>query len=274
MSTLALPAREADARALWWLVALALPVSLALSVGVGLGLMNWVGCPHLSPTLGAGGAALAVLLLGGLASSLVGNLLHARKSIALAEQASVEVEDEQRLQEVARIAASFGVAPPTLRAVVMDAPLAFSVNGAAPSIVVSTWVFDRLSAAEWEALLAHELAHLRRGDRLVRWLGCWLLGAVRFAPGSQAVWRRLEAATEDAADQAAVTTLGHGEALHTARQKFLAAQEASDSEVEIVKAMRPHPAAHQLALVVLGLVAVLPLVPLVAVPLCAAYCAR
>lgn len=274
MSTLVLSGREAEARALWWLVALALPVSLALSVGVGLGLMNWVGCRHLSPTLGTGGGAIAVLLLGALTSSLVGNLLHARKSIALAEQASVEVDDEERVQDVARIAASFGVAPPTLRAVVLDAPLAFSVNGATPAIVVSTWVFDHLTRPEWQALLAHELAHLRHGDRLVRWLGCWLLGAVRFAPGSKAVWQRLEAATEDAADQAAASTVGHGDALRSARQKFLAAQEARDGGLELEKVLNPHPAAHQLALITLGLVAALPLVPLVAVPLCAAYCGR
>lgn len=268
-----LPRPDAETRSLWGLIWLGLPVSLALTAGIGLGYMSWAGCQHLAPTLGALGAAVAVLLSGALVASLVGNVLKARRAIDAVDRASVAVEDPERLGQVAHLARQLGVEPPELRAVVLDTPVAFSLMGQPAAIVVSTWVFDTLNDAEWHALIAHELAHLRNGDRLVRWLGCWLLGAVKLVPGSRAAWQRLDAAVEDSADQAAVSVLGDESALRSARQKFLSAQGVHEPLSELAAVLEPWPMSRQLAVATLGLVATMPVLPLVIVPMCMAFCA-
>ena len=160
---------------------------------------------------------------------------------------------------------------PALRAVVHEAPLAFCVMSREPAIVVSTWVFDRLSDAEFEAVVAHELAHLRPGDRAVRWAGAWVREALKRTPGIHRAWQRLDDANEDAADRAAIALLGDDTALVAARRKFRAAQGAPDDA--LTQALAPWSAPRQWAIAALGLVASLPLVPFVVVPLCTAICA-
>jgi hypothetical protein len=112
---------------------------------------------------------------------------------------------------------------------------------------------------------------MRRSDRWVRWLGAWLYGAWKGMPGSFAAWRQLDDATEEAADQAAIGLLGADAALNSARRKFLAAQPSSADA--LTRAVTPWTPSRRLAVAALGLVAVLPAVPLVVVPLCSAVCA-
>ncbi|MNX70499.1 heat shock protein HtpX [compost metagenome] len=254
------------------LATLGLPVSLLLATGLGAGLMAYAGCQHTSPTLGFAGGGLAVLSAGGLCASLVGNLLRARRSRKLADRISVEVPDEERLAVIGRLALRLGVPVPTLRAVVLDAPLAFSVLDTPPSIVVSTWTFDHLDDREWEALVAHELAHMRRGDRLYRWFGSLFWRAVQGVPGARGAWQQLDTAMEDAADRAASEVLGNDEALSSARRKFLEAEGANAPADKLIKALEPTPLPLQLAIASLGLVATLPLLPFVIVPLCMRFC--
>jgi beta-lactamase regulating signal transducer with metallopeptidase domain len=248
-----------------------LPVCAALAFALGLGLLGWVGCTYISPTVAGIAASLAVVLLGALVSSLVVNLRHARKAIGLAAQVATDIRDPGRLADVAAIAGALGTAPPILRVVPLDAPVAFTVQATVPAIVVSTWVLEQLDPGEWRAVIAHELAHLRRGDRLVRWTGCWLLGASRLIPGSQAAWRRLEHATEAAADEAAAT-LEEPASLASARRKFGGAQAASPAELAM--AWAPATRSSRWAAACVGLVFSLPLVPFALVPLCAMVCER
>jgi Zn-dependent protease with chaperone function len=253
------------------LAALGLPVSLLLATGLGVGMMAYAGCQHTSPTLGIVGSVVALASAGGLSSSLVGNLLRARRSRRLADKASVEVDDPERLAVIERLAHRLGVSVPSLRAVVLDAPLAFSVLDNPSSIVVSTWTFERLDDREWEALVAHELAHMRRGDRLYRWFGSLFWRAVRGVPGAHGAWQQLDTAMEEEADRSAGELLGTDEALRSARQKFIdAGSQAPDPA--LAKALAPPAMPMQLAIAGLGLVAALPLVPFVAVPLCMRLC--
>jgi Zn-dependent protease with chaperone function len=264
-------APSVGARALWGVVALALPVSVSLTLGLGLGLMSLAGCAHLSPTLGAVGATVALLLVGALGASLVSHCHLARQARERVEQASVEIDDPDRLETLSRLAERLGAPCPSLRAIVSDTPVAFSLLGTPPAIVVSTWVFETLDPAEWNALVAHELAHLRRADRWVRWTGHWLLGASRLLPGAHATWRRIDAASEAAADQAAIAATGNTEAIASARAKFRAVG-FDTPPASLQDAFAPLPTSERAAVTALGLLAVLPLVPLVVVPMCMAIC--
>jgi heat shock protein HtpX len=60
------------------------------------------------------------------------------------------------------------VQTPTLLLAELPAPNAFAIGGGAGAIVVDRRLFRLLSAAEFEALLAHELAHLETRDALVQ----------------------------------------------------------------------------------------------------------
>ena len=273
MSSVVLTRSVSEARALWSLAALAVPFCVALSIGLGLGLMGWIGCTHLSPTLGGVGASVAVVLFAALVASLVANVRQARKAIGLAARVSSDLDDPDRLADVAQVARALGMKPPTLRVVTLPAPMAFSLLAPVPAVVVSSWLLEHLDAPEWRAVVAHELAHLRDGDRLVRWTGCWLLGASRLIPGSQAAWRRLEAATEAIADEAAEFVVGDPAALASARRKFGDAGAPGGSPADLAKAMAPASRSHQMAAASIGLVLSLPLVPFVLVPLCAMVCA-
>lgn len=253
------------------LAALGLPASLLLATGLGAGMMAYAGCQHTSPTLGLAGGGMAMLSAGGLSTSLVGNLLRARRSRRLADQASVPVDDPARLEVIERLAKKLGVPVPSLRAVVLDAPLAFGVLDHPASIVVSTWTFDQLDDAEWEALVAHELAHMRRGDRLYRWLGSLFWRAIKGVPGAHGAWQKLDSAMEEAADRSAFEVLGSDAALRSARRKFTGGPPLAEAPA-LAQAFAPAPVPLQLAIAGLGLVAALPFVPFVVVPLCMRLC--
>lgn len=68
------------------------------------------------------------------------------------------------LQEMlAGLSVEFGVRSPPLRMMPgIDAPLLWCLGR--PVLLVPTALVDRLDAAQWVEILAHELAHLRRGD--------------------------------------------------------------------------------------------------------------
>ncbi|HEY9722446.1 MAG TPA: M48 family metalloprotease [Oscillatoriaceae cyanobacterium] len=261
-------------RMLWALAALALPVSLGLTFAFGTALMGWSGCRYLAPSVTALGAAGTLVLLGAMSASVIANVYRTRRARVLAEQASVEVEDSERLDRLGELAARIGIPPPALRALVLDAPLAFAVMTSEPTIVVSTWTFDKLDDPEWQAVVAHELAHLRRGDRLARWVGCWLLRSCSLLPGARGAWERLDAAAEAEADRVATLAVGDAQALASARQKFANACAPAAAESVVERFLKPWPLAAQFAFAGLGVVAVLPLLPFVVVPLCMHFCVR
>jgi Zn-dependent protease with chaperone function len=263
--------QDLTARGAASLAVLGLPVSLLLTLGIGLAVMTWAGCTHLSASWMVIGASMAVLSAGALIAGMAGNVYRTRRAQRLADSASMDVEDPERLAALRQLAAKLGAPVPALRAIPLDTPLAFAVLGKRPMLVVSTWVFDQLDAEEWDALVMHELAHMRGDDRLMRWWGSGFFDALKGVPAARGAWDRLEAAIEDAADHAVVSILGSAHALASARRKFLAAQGSDDQGWHGVLA-RPALSYH-LALAVLGIVATLPLLPFVVVPLCVSLCA-
>ncbi len=205
------------------LATLGLPLSLVFSIGFGFALMVLAGCEHLAQPFGLVGGSLATVSVGVLVTSLGANAWRSFTSVRQVDKISIEVDDEERLEVIADLAARLNVRVPTLRVVLLDTPLAFSVLGSKGSVVVSTWVFDHLTDSEFEALMAHELAHMRQRDRMVRWMGAWLWKAVRGVPGIKQAWSDLDTAMEDAADEAAIQLLGNGASLESARRKYLSA---------------------------------------------------
>lgn len=71
-------------------------------------------------------------------------------------------------------------------------------------ILIPAEVEKTLTAAELEALLAHELAHLSRGDVAWLWLGKFLCGCLAFQPLNFLARRRWQLAAEPLCDEWAV----------------------------------------------------------------------
>lgn len=78
-------------------------------------------------------------------------------------------------------------------------PLLWSA-GRPPRLVLPATLLERLEPAELDALLAHELAHLRRGDHWVRWLELLTLGAYWWHPVAWWARREIERAEEQCCD--------------------------------------------------------------------------
>jgi beta-lactamase regulating signal transducer with metallopeptidase domain len=79
--------------------------------------------------------------------------------------------------------------------------------GKTPRLVLPESLVGRLTPEQWRTLLAHELAHWRRGDHWVRWLELITLSLYWWCP---LVWwakRELQEAEEECCDAWVVTTL-------------------------------------------------------------------
>lgn len=126
----------------------------------------------------------------------------------------------QELQQmVATLAARMKVAPPTVRVQAVDRPLAFIGGIAQPALILSPWVLCHLDQREREAVIAHELAHVARGDQRVLALATWLRDAFWYVPTSRLAWRQLRQEQEFACDDRAVRLTGRPLALASALAK-------------------------------------------------------
>jgi heat shock protein HtpX len=148
-------------------------------------------------------------------------------------------EDPLLRSTVDALAAKLGVAPPKLYLIPDHYPRALAA-GRGPiggAVAVSTGLLGALRPAELEAVLAHELAHVRRRDVLVQTsavmlaivlvdlsrIGGWFERALRaiLAPIASAFVHLLLSPRNDlAADRAAVEATGAPEALSSALLKL------------------------------------------------------
>lgn len=127
--------------------------------------------------------------------------------------------DEALTALLATLARRLGVAPPVLRVLGTDGPLAVSGGLWRPTVVLSSWLVEQLDRREMEGVLAHELAHLARRDHLTRWVGRLLRDATIYLPGGWYAWRVLEADEELVADAMAVEATGRPLAMVSALGK-------------------------------------------------------
>jgi beta-lactamase regulating signal transducer with metallopeptidase domain len=126
-----------------------------------------------------------------------------RQFVGMAGKDSEEVQ-----QEVDRLAVLLGVhrPPRVLLAAGAVAPMLFGFVGR-PTLLLPVELWDRLDARQRETLLAHELAHVRRGDPRVRWLEFLVLGLYFWHPVAWWARRRLRDAEEEACDAWVVAAL-------------------------------------------------------------------
>lgn len=133
--------------------------------------------------------------------------------------------------EAAELSALVGLrTPPVVR--VLAAPVAPLVWGAwRPTVYLPAGLLVRLTADQRRPVLLHELAHVRRGDPLVRWVECLLLAAAWWCPLAWLARRELRRHEEAACDAAVAAALpGSGYAYAAAvleAADFLAATPAA-----------------------------------------------
>ncbi|MEZ4699843.1 MAG: M56 family metallopeptidase [Rhodothermales bacterium] len=121
---------------------------------------------------------------------------------------SVPVEDGAWPDRFAALKAKMGISRP-LRLVTSESVAQPALLGwLRPMIVVPAGLFAGIPAAHVEALLVHELAHIRRHDYLVVYLQAVLETLFFYHPAVWWVSRRLRIEREFACDAAAVRALG------------------------------------------------------------------
>ena len=157
--------------------------------------------------------AMGLVTLGGLALGLIRLALMGRVT-------TYGIVAPPELQALARrVADRLGIAPPRLLLRPCGRPLAFTTGLFRPTIVLSTWNVDHLDEREIEAVLAHELAHVARGDYLRIWLATVLRDAFFYLPTSWRAYRYLREETEIASDNLAAAATHRPLALASALAK-------------------------------------------------------
>jgi len=86
--------------------------------------------------------------------------------------------------------------------------LAFVMGVRSPVVVLSTGLVARLADREVEAILAHEVAHVRRQDHLGRWMATVLRDVMAWNPFVAVWYERLVEEQEMACDEYAAAVLG------------------------------------------------------------------
>jgi heat shock protein HtpX len=139
------------------------PLGAAAAAGLG------VAVPPL-----AGRAALVALAVGGFAWA---QLRYARRAaLAAVDARPVDAAAAPALHgRVTRLAAGMDVGAPTVAVADARVPNAFTVGGlSGATLVVSTGLLDALDGPELDAVLAHELAHVKNRDAAVVTLAAFL----------------------------------------------------------------------------------------------------
>jgi Zn-dependent protease with chaperone function len=140
-------------------------------------------------------------------------------------------------------------------------PAAYCCGVRRPRAVVTTGLLDRLDAAEQEAVLRHETAHLRMGHPRILLVGAAVERSYRWFPPARLAWRRLRRDLEAAADDAAAAAVGAAPLLGALAKAGLAAStyaaagfaDAEDLRYRIWRLQRP-PRLRVSAVASLGLV--------------------
>ena len=192
-------------------------------------------------------AVVAVLL--GVAAFFTSSIAVRRRGpeLTLAATGSHPVgeAEEPRLHNLVEgLCVGIGLAPPRLHVVPDDAPNALAVARSVDDadLVVTRGLLDRLSLVELEAVLAHELARIRRGEAVVGALVGLTLGGPRapftaavLAPVTRAIVGRGEP-VEAWSDLAAVDITRYPPGLASALAKLAGTEPAVPSAADPVVA--------------------------------------
>lgn len=150
-------------------------------------------------------AALGVLWLAGSACWItlaVGRLLRFRRLLCFAQPASEALQTEAHA-----LADCMGVrCPKVLLLPGTISPMLWSLGGT-PCLLLPAGLVPRLRPEQMATLLAHELAHWRRGDHRVRWLEMLALALYWWCPLAWWARRQLQQAEEECCDAWVVAVL-------------------------------------------------------------------
>lgn len=124
-----------------------------------------------------------------------------RRYVALRQEAPNWIVDEART-----IAGRLGVSMPEVYAVKgLHSPLVHHFSRAV--LLIPQALLELIPRERWQCILAHELAHLRRGDHVVRWLELFATIVWWWNPVFWLVQRHLHEAAEEACDAYVVWAL-------------------------------------------------------------------
>jgi beta-lactamase regulating signal transducer with metallopeptidase domain len=145
----------------------------------------------------------------------VGRLLLMQR--VMGQQAVLSDPDLQAL--VDRFARQSHLARPCVQLARSDRPFAVLYGIRRPTIVLSTWMVEHLDAQELEAVLVHELAHIRRHHYLLNWIALILRDAFFYLPTSRIAYRQFHYEKELVCDELVVQATRRPLALASALTK-------------------------------------------------------
>ena len=161
-----------------------------------------------------------VLLLVG--SSLVGALSLGVGRLLLMQrvmqrQAMLSDPDLQAL--IDHFAQQSGLARPCVQLAHSDRPFALLYGIRKPTILLSTWMVEHLDSQELEAVLVHELVHVRLHHYLLNWVALILRDAFFYLPTSRIAYRQFHYEKELVCDELVAQTTRRPLALASALTK-------------------------------------------------------
>jgi hypothetical protein len=135
---------------------------------------------------------------------------------------------------VARAAADLGSPTPDIFIVEDDEPAIHSVTGRSPAIYLTQGLLRSLEPAELRVVIAHEVAHIRRGRRPLLIVAYVMRVALFFSAGTLVAFRRAAAEEEMICDDWAVRVTGSRDALAAVleRLRVLDARDFEHDEAE------------------------------------------
>ena len=117
------------------------------------------------------------------------------------------------------VAQRLGAVRPRVLLCSSDHPLALTYGIFRPTILLSTWMVEKLDHQELEAVLAHELQHVARFDYLIVLLATVLRDAFFYLPTSRKAYRQLQQEKELVCDDLVVRATKRPLALASALTK-------------------------------------------------------
>lgn len=209
------------------LLSLGSPLLILSVLGIVIASMLQRGCQHFTPD----DSLLSLLLLGAAASIwLVGFAAITWRFGSIRHQLlqlSVPHEDERTRRILAGLCAAMQVKPPQIRRCDSAYPMACLLGILRPEILLSTWVLENLDDAEIEAVLAHELAHLKHCDNLLAWITAGLKEASFYLPIVGTAMAQFQRDRELYSDQLASRTTNKPAAMASALLKVWKQGQAS-----------------------------------------------
>lgn len=120
------------------------------------------------------------------------------------------------IQLLRSLSQKMGLLTPDIALYRSNQPYAATLFWRKPVLLLSSWMIEVLDEEQLEAVIAHELAHIKRQDNLMISIGGILKEVLFFLPTIQKTWQKFLMDLETAADDVAVLVTGRPTALASA----------------------------------------------------------